>query len=1360
MPVSSAVLALAASSPAKSLAEASTVLDPDALRQRSALLPNQLQFLSGKVHAGKGFTAESGVFVPDRLIFPQEVEPWSTTPADLAEAIEQIKAAERDARRPILVLGCPIVDGPNSAAVRERFASSGGFLTRTKHNDSSKGQIACFSEVARHLYVIDFDPTTAQKKWCESRGLDVFSNPEGAVRACVEQFFPPEVRRCSYAYQLSSSCGLSSGARKTLEAHHVKFHLFMWLRKPQYPDVVKAWVAEQCARNAADGFAETKKNRHVAGGLDLALYQAVQPHFISVRFSGCADPLAGIRWGLVPGETDTLELVLTDGKNGELSFAPDKGSSTYTTAAVQIGRGASVRRISWAAINDGDLSKWPSGYKARLALIEQRGTHVTVFHASRSLGWHLVSTHGDAEKAKSSDDFRKVVQEFFDAIDAKPRSDTSPERIAHHRREALEHINEGIDRAAAIIAERKARRRRVAPHFANEEVSLSQAEGQMQTIVDAFYSSAWRRTQFARGFEPACERARKHAANKNLALPGDWITESEFVGVPRQIIAATAGAGKTHASLLSYLKSGLAPTTRLYYFVPTHKKASELKADFDQLASELGISVSASICSGLSRACLARKKDKARYDAATACADVGISPKATACADCPFSHKCSWIKQADDRTPGLKIVPTAYLGFVIPGFAKTKESDPPILGIVIDEDFVQSLKMQRTAIRKDVPIYSDFQLKWPERDGQDGRDLLRDDDKWSLSETANAVRKLFDHEGPLNFERFDALVAEHARRRGIVAICDLLKNYVWEVRKLVAARVREDLKAGRNVGLEARDTLRRVTFLNELLQMMRTVRFARRDLDATAACKVEHTNNGANMHLFWYRRLHPTLASLPLLYLDATTELELAKLPFQQWDDILNEDVDLNVDYAKIDIAAPHQKLVKVINAPVGKRRFDETGTEWRDVKSPRAKSKRKTATADQERESDRTAGKTRVPKRLHNNAAWAEVFRFAEAVCGRAITDGHEAGLISYKGAEAYSKKFGFCKGANLGHFGNLRGVNAWERCRVLVTIGRTVPVDSELENEAEARFVLDRHGRRPARGLGIKHVSKAVRIVKDRDNGPNGVTVEVEEPACPFVAMVYRAVTAAEVAQAIGRARGVRRTVETEVLVLEVSPVLLNATYAAILDWRAFAGLSEIDAVLHSQGVVPIRKPGHLKNLAPWCFSAVEQSKDDLSERSRQMFERAGWMKRNEIGHFMGNDLYKEFSLYIGDSPENDRIRYAWPNFSSETVIYGEPSAHKLLKPAVPALETYRAKHAQDSLSCVVDSSRREAAAAALMRATGCTLGPSARGAPRRALPSPAAIRMRALRERKKAGLHRQPQRRSRRNAKIGSVSRRKAA
>jgi hypothetical protein len=113
----------------------------------------------------------------------------------------------------------------------------------------------------------------------------------------------------------------------------------------------------------------------------------------------------------------------------------------------------------------------------------------------------------------------------------------------------------------------------------------------------------------------------------------------------------------------------------------------------------------------------------------------------------------------------------------IPGFAEGKKDDVPILGAIIDEDFLKSLEMRRVVRSNDVPVYSDFQLTWPESAKGERPELLRDDaDKWFLSEIANAVRKIFDHEGPLSFSRLDKLITERRNHGGVVEACELLNS--------------------------------------------------------------------------------------------------------------------------------------------------------------------------------------------------------------------------------------------------------------------------------------------------------------------------------------------------------------------------------------------------------------------------------------------------------------------------------------------------------------------------------------------------------------------------------------------------------
>ena len=111
-------------------------------------------------------------------------------------------------------------------------------------------------------------------------------------------------RATSFGYALSAGAGIDKNGNRNGSV--VKFHIFFWLETPVMPEVVKAWMGAQNRLNAARGFGKLHKNGQTAAGLDLALYQAVQPHFIGVRFEGGDDPLASQRWGFVPGDTREL----------------------------------------------------------------------------------------------------------------------------------------------------------------------------------------------------------------------------------------------------------------------------------------------------------------------------------------------------------------------------------------------------------------------------------------------------------------------------------------------------------------------------------------------------------------------------------------------------------------------------------------------------------------------------------------------------------------------------------------------------------------------------------------------------------------------------------------------------------------------------------------------------------------------------------------------------------------------------------------------------------------------------------------------------------------------------------------------
>jgi hypothetical protein len=251
-----------------------------------------------------------------------------------------------------------------------------------------------------------------------------------------------------------------------------------------------------------------------------------------------------------------------------------------------------------------------------------------------------------------------------------------------------------------------------------------------------------------------------------------------------------------------------------------------------------------------------------------------------------------------------------------------------------------------------------------------------------------------------------------------------------------------------------------VSLLYDFLCMVRSVRRARPNDETTTGCKIDSVKQ--RMYLHWHRRLDPRIIFAPSLYLDATADEILSRLPFQYWDGSLLEEgecVECEIEFKKIDVAAPHRALVKVVNAPVGKRSFDNNGTELKEIEQKRRRRRKADArTADDAGAGDdgradenTNKNKKRVPKLMSSHASWAEVLRVSEAICGRAVANGQEAGFTSYLNVERYADEFGLLKGVKKSHLGKLRGRNAQEKVSVLAVVGRLLPDNAALDTRVQ---------------------------------------------------------------------------------------------------------------------------------------------------------------------------------------------------------------------------------------------------------------------------------------------------------------------
>ena len=204
--------------------------------------------------------------------------------------------------------------------------------------------------------------------------------------------------------------------------------------------------------NAACGYGKLHKNGQTATGLDLALYQAVQPHFISVRFEGGDDPLSPQRWGFVPGDSDSFLLETeTDTKVEELEFKDgDKTVTKKITSSehyVVSGRGKDRRRIS----RRGERVAWPYNWRDHLALIPEHGFHATLLAMTYALARELVRCHGQAIFA---DTVTPYFAEIDAAIDAAPRGGRSLGDIEERK----DDVSRMFWDAVAIIRAEKAER--------------------------------------------------------------------------------------------------------------------------------------------------------------------------------------------------------------------------------------------------------------------------------------------------------------------------------------------------------------------------------------------------------------------------------------------------------------------------------------------------------------------------------------------------------------------------------------------------------------------------------------------------------------------------------------------------------------------------------------------------------------------------------------------------------------------------------------------------------------------------------------------------------------------------------------
>lgn len=146
-----------------------------------------------------------------------------------------------------------------------------------------------------------------------------------------------------------------------------------------------------------------------------------------------------------------------------------------------------------------------------------------------------------------------------------------------------------------------------------------------------------------------------------------------------------------------------------------------------------------------------------------------------------------------------------------------------------------------------------------------------------------------------------------------------------------------------------------------------------------------------------------------------------------------------------------------------------------------------------------------------------ADILSFVQAVKGRRTFVAMTKGAEDVLGPDLVG-----LGGVEVGHFGALRGINAWEGCDVAVVVGREQPSALALENQLRAFLAGDKVSFQFGAGYALQ-----CRARRMRDESFEPVAVEVHPD--PRAQLLLEQIREAELVQAIDRVRSIfnRRTV-----------------------------------------------------------------------------------------------------------------------------------------------------------------------------------------------------------------------------------------
>jgi len=236
------------------------------------------------------------------------------------------------------------------------------------------------------------------------------------------------------------------------------------------------------------------------------------------------------------------------------------------------------------------------------------------------------------------------------------------------------------------------------------------------------------------------------------------------------------------------------------------------------------------------------------------------------------------------------------------------------------------------------------------------------------------------------------------------------------------------------------------------------------------------------------KEIQAHVTSLPMLLLDAIMQVAIVRHYLPRLEVL-----------AEIRVQAPHQRLHQIIGG-------------W---------------------------GKTSLSP--HGKATVSEnnrrIGRLAELRDFVALNGGQNPLVVTYEDIE---DRFRRLPGVETAHFNAIAGLDVHRDVRTLFVIGRPLPSPEDVR-----MLALELTGK----PLALAASQTEMRGARGPDG--RGIGIKVRVYADPDFEMVRAAITDAEVAQAIGRARGVNRTADNPVDVFLFADVVLTLTVAGVARW-----------------------------------------------------------------------------------------------------------------------------------------------------------------------------------------------------------------